>query len=117
MIFNPDGHTGLDKGFFLSQTGNCKPFDDKADGYCRAEGVGTVIVKRLDDALAENDPILAVILDTKTNHSATSDSMTRPHVGAQIDNMNAVLNESGIDPRLISYVEMHGTGTQVCTSP
>lgn len=39
MIFNPDGHTGLDKGFFLSQTGNCKPFDDKADGYCRAEGL------------------------------------------------------------------------------
>ena len=113
MIYNPDGHTGLDKGFFLSSTGNCKTFDDKADGYCRAEGVGTVFIKRLDDALAEKDPILAVILDTKTNHSAMSDSMTRPHVGAQIDNMNAVLNEANIDPKLLSYIEMHGTGTQV----
>ncbi|KAL9609770.1 MAG: hypothetical protein Q9167_005482 [Letrouitia subvulpina] len=113
MIFTPDGHTGLDKGFFLSRTGNCKAFDDNADGYCRAEGVGTVFIKRLEDALADNDPILATILDTKTNHSALSESMTRPHVGAQIDNMQAVLNSACIDPKTLSYVEMHGTGTQV----
>ena len=113
MIFTPDGHAGLDKGFFLSRTGNCKPFDDKADGYCRAEGVGTVFIKRLEDALADNDPILATILDTKTNHSAMSDSMTRPHAGAQIDNMSAVLSTACIDPNELSYIEMHGTGTQV----
>ena len=77
MIFTPDGHAGLDKGFFLSRTGNCKAFDDKADGYCRAEGVGTVFIKRLEDALADNDPILATVLDAKTNHSAMSESMTR----------------------------------------
>ncbi|KAL2132795.1 hypothetical protein VTI74DRAFT_3364 [Chaetomium olivicolor] len=113
MIFTPDGHTGLDKGFFLSRTGNCKPFDDAADGYCRAEGVGTVFIKRLEDALADNDPILATILDAKTNHSAMSDSMTRPHVGAQIENMTAVLNASCVRPNELSYIEMHGTGTQV----
>lgn len=113
MIFTPDGHAGLDKGFFLSRTGNCKPFDDKADGYCRAEGVGTVFIKRLEDALADNDPILATILDTKTNHSAMSDSMTRPHAGAQIDNMSAVLSTAFIHPNELSYIEMHGTGTQV----
>jgi len=113
MIFTPDGHTGLDKGFFLSRTGNCKPFDDNADGYCRAEGVGTVFIKRLEDAIADKDPIFATILDIKTNHSAMSDSMTRPHVGAQMDNMNAVLNNACVDPRSLSYIEMHGTGTQV----
>ena len=113
MIFTPDGHTGLDKGFFLSRTGNCKAFDDNADGYCRAEGVGTVFIKRLEDALADKDPILATILDAKTNHSAMSESMTRPHVGAQIDNMNSVLDNAGVDPKTLSYVEMHGTGTQV----
>ncbi len=113
MIFTPDGHTGLDKGFFLSRTGNCKPFDDAADGYCRAEGVGTVFIKRLEDALADNDPILATILDAKTNHSAMSDSMTRPHVGAQIENMTAVLNSACVRPSELSYIEMHGTGTQV----
>ena len=113
MIFTPDGHAGLDKGFFLSRTGNCKAFDDAADGYCRAEGVGTVFIKRLEDALVDKDPILAVILDTKTNHSAMSESMTRPHVGAQIDNMVSVLNNACVDPNSLSYIEMHGTGTQV----
>jgi noranthrone synthase len=113
MCINPDGHTGLDKGFFLSKTGNCKPFDDKADGYCRAEGVATVIIKRLDDVLLDNDPILGVILGAATNHSALSDSMTRPHQGGQLESMQAVLNSANVDPRELSYVEMHGTGTQV----
>ena len=113
MIFTPDGHAGLDKGFFLSRTGNCKPFDDAADGYCRAEGVGTVFLKRLEDALADGDPIQGVILDAKTNHSAMSESMTRPHTGAQIDNMSAALNTACVDPNSFSYIEMHGTGTQV----
>lgn len=113
MCINPDGHTGLDKGFFLSRTGNCKPFDDKADGYCRAEGVATVIIKRLDNAIADNDPILGVILGANTNHSAMTDSMTRPHLEAQMDNMQAVLNDANVEARELSYVEMHGTGTQV----
>lgn len=113
VIFSPDGHTGLDKGFFLSRTGNCKPFADNADGYCRAEAAGTIFIKRLEDAIADNDPILATILDIKTNHSALSDSITRPHVGAQIENMNAVLGDANIAPQQLSYVEMHGTGTQV----
>lgn len=113
MCINPDGHTGLDKGFFLSRTGNCKPFDDAADGYCRGEAVATVVIKRLEDAIAEKDPILGVILDVKTNHSAMADSMTRPHVDAQVDNMKSVLATANVHPSDVSYVEMHGTGTQV----
>lgn len=113
MCINPEGHTGLDKGFFLSRTGNCKPFDDAADGYCRGKAVATVVIKRLEDAIAENDPVLGVILDVKTNHSAMADSMTRPHVDAQVDNMNSVLSSVNFDPSQVSYVEMHGTGTQV----
>ena len=74
---------------------------------------GTIFIKRLEDALADNDPILGTILDVKTNHSAMSDSMTRPHAGAQIDNMSAVLSASGIHPNELNYIEMHGTGTQV----
>lgn len=68
---------------FLSRTGNCKTFDDGADGYCRGEGIGTIIIKRLDDALADNDPILGLILGAYTNHSAELESITRPHFGAQ----------------------------------
>ncbi len=111
ILTNPDMTAGLDKGHFLSQTGNCKTFDDSADGYCRGEGVGTVILKRLDDALADKDPILGVILGAYTNHSAESESITRPHVGAQRAVFNKILNQSSIDPYSVGYVEMHGTGS------
>ncbi|KAJ4178461.1 fusarubin cluster-polyketide synthase [Fusarium falciforme] len=112
VLTNPDFTSGLDRGHFLSRTGNCKTFDDGADGYCRGEGVATLIIKRLDDALAENDPILGVILGAYTNHSAESESITRPHVGAQRAIFSKILSEAAVDPYTVSYVEMHGTGTQ-----
>ncbi|KAL2145509.1 hypothetical protein VTI28DRAFT_7145 [Corynascus sepedonium] len=112
VLTNPDFTAGLDRGHFLSRTGNCKTFDDEADGYCRGEGIGTVILKRLDDALVDRDPILGVILGAYTNHSAESESITRPHVGAQRAIFNKILNQAAVDPYTVSYVEMHGTGTQ-----
>ncbi|KAF7158913.1 hypothetical protein CNMCM5623_004092 [Aspergillus felis] len=112
ILTNPDFTAGLDRGHFLSRTGNCKTFDDSADGYCRGEGVGTVIIKRLDDAVADHDPILGVILGAYTNHSAESESITRPHAGAQCAVFRRILNQSMVDPYAVSYVEMHGTGTQ-----
>ncbi|ENH68137.1 Aflatoxin biosynthesis polyketide synthase [Fusarium oxysporum f. sp. cubense race 1] len=62
VMTNPDNFAGLDRGHFLSRTGNCKAFDDGADGYCRADGIGTLILKRLPDAIADSDPIFGVIL-------------------------------------------------------
>ena len=112
VLTNPDFTSGLDRGHFLSRTGNCKTFDDSADGYCRGEGIGTVIVKRLEDAVADHDPILGVILSAATNHSAESESITRPHVGAQRAIFSKILNQGAVDPYSIGYVEMHGTGTQ-----
>ncbi|KAJ0104403.1 hypothetical protein J7T55_010867 [Diaporthe amygdali] len=114
VLTNPDFTAGLDRGYFLSRTGNCKTFDDAADGYCRGEGVGTVILKRLDDAVADNDPILGLILGAYTNHSAEADSITRPHSGAQRAMFNKILHSTQdvVDPTSISYIEMHGTGTQ-----
>ena len=109
VLTNPDFTAGLDRGHFLSRTGNCKTFDDGADGYCRGEGIGTVIIKRLDDALADNDPILGVIIGAYTNHSAESESITRPHVGAQRAIFSKILNQGAVDPYTVSYVEMHGT--------
>ncbi|EAA58778.1 conserved hypothetical protein [Aspergillus nidulans FGSC A4] len=110
ILTNPDNHAGLDRGHFLSRTGNCNTFDDGADGYCRADGVGTVVLKRLEDALADNDPILGVINGAYTNHSAEAVSITRPHVGAQAFIFKKLLNEANVDPKNISYIEMHGTG-------
>ena len=112
VLTNPDVTAGLDRGHFLSHTGNCKTFDDEADGYCRGEGVGIVILKRLEDAKADNDPIHGCILAAVTNHSAEAESITRPHVGAQQALFSDVLAKGGIQPKDVSYVEMHGTGTQ-----
>lgn len=112
VLTNPDMTAGLDRGHFLSRTGNCKTFDDTADGYCRGEAVATIILKRYDDAVADKDPIRACILAVATNHSAEAESITRPHVGAQEDLFQSVLAEAGVSPNDISYCEMHGTGTQ-----
>ncbi|KAF2475265.1 polyketide synthetase PksP [Lindgomyces ingoldianus] len=112
VMTNPDNFAGLDKGHFLSRTGNCNTFDDAADGYCRAECVGSVVLKRLEDAQADGDPVFGTILGTATNHSAESVSITRPHSGAQEAIFKRILNSAGVDQSEISYVEMHGTGTQ-----
>ncbi|KAH9242504.1 hypothetical protein K456DRAFT_1820977 [Colletotrichum gloeosporioides 23] len=112
VLTNPDMTAGLDRGHFLSRTGNCKTFDDSADGYCRGEAVVTIILKRLDDAMADRDPIQACIRGIATNHNAEAESITRPHSEAQMELFDHLLAETNISPSDISYVEMHGTGTQ-----
>ncbi|KAM0333327.1 hypothetical protein ACHAQA_001988 [Verticillium albo-atrum] len=109
---NPDIFSGLSRGQFLSKTGPCATFDNGADGYCRADGCASVIVKRLDDAIADKDNVLAVILGTATNHSADAISITHPHGPTQSLLSSAILDEAGVDPLDVDYVEMHGTGTQ-----
>ena len=108
----PDLFAGLSRAQFLSKTGSCKTFDDTADGFCRGDGVATVILKRLEDADADNDPILGVILGTATNHSSEAVSITQPHAPTQESLYRKILRDTGVDARDISYVEMHGTGTQ-----
>jgi iterative type I PKS product template protein len=112
VMTNPDIFSGLSKGQFLSKTGSCKTYDDGADGYCRGDGVVTLILKRLEDAVAEKDPILGVIAGIATNHSAEAVSITHPHVGAQQFLFQKVMDEANVDVRSVGYVEMHGTGTQ-----
>lgn len=114
VLTNPDFTAGLDRGYFLSRTGNCKTFDDGADGYCRGEGVGTIILKRLEEAIVDHDPILGLVLGAYTNHSAEAESITRPHSGAQRAMFTKILNstQDAVDATSVSYIEMHGTGTQ-----
>lgn len=108
----PDLFSGLSRAQFLSKTGPCKTFDDSADGFCRGDGAATVILKRLEDAEADHDLILGVILGTSTNHSSEAVSITQPHAPTQETLYRKILRDSGVDARDVSYVEMHGTGTQ-----
>ena len=113
VLTNSDAFAGLSNGHFLSKTPNaCKTWDAEADGYCRADGIGSVVIKRLEDAEADNDNILGVILGAGTNHSAEAVSITHPHAGAQSYLYRQTLSQAGIDPFDVSFVEMHGTGTQ-----
>ncbi|CAG8216576.1 unnamed protein product [Penicillium olsonii] len=112
ILTNSDGFAGLSRGHFLSKTGGCKTFDATADGYCRADGIGSVVLKRLDDAQRDNDNILGVILSSATNHSADAVSITHPHAPTQADLYRRVMTEAGVSPLDVDMVEMHGTGTQ-----
>lgn len=93
-------------------SGNCNAFDDGASGYCRADAVGSVILKRLEDAEADNDPIFGVIVGSNTNHCGQTESITRPHEGDQSSVFKRVMRYANYNPLDISYIEMHGTGTQ-----
>lgn len=113
VLTNSDAFAGLSHGHFLSKTPNaCKTWDAEADGYCRADAVGSIVMKRLEDAEADNDNILGVILAAATNHSAEAISITHPHAGHQAYLGKLVMNRAAVDPLNVSFVEMHGTGTQ-----
>jgi acyl transferase domain-containing protein len=103
---------GLDRGHFLSPTGQCKVFDASADGYSRGEGCGLFVLKRFSDARAENDHILGIIRGVEVNQSGAARSITQPHVPTQINLFRQLLESSGVAPEDINVVEAHGTGTQ-----
>lgn len=112
ILSGPQMFSGLSRGGFLSPTGGCKTFSDDADGYCRGEGVGVVVLKRLDRAIADGDNIEAVIKSIATNHSANAASITHPHSLTQQRLYQKVLQKALLKPEDVQYIEMHGTGTQ-----
>ncbi|KAH8203888.1 hypothetical protein TruAng_001952 [Truncatella angustata] len=105
-------HLDLSKAGFLSPTGQCKPFDVSADGYCRSDGAGLVVLKRLKHAEASGDQILGVITGTATNQGGMSSSIVVPHAPSLEELYHRVLQQAHMSPRHVSYVEAHGTGTQ-----
>ena len=113
MISSPFDYQNLHAAGFLSPSGQCKPFDADADGYCRGEGVGVIVLKRLEDALDENDNILGVIVGSAANQNHNLSHITVPHSGSQINLYRNVMSAAGVDPKSVSYVEAHGTGTGV----
>ncbi len=113
ILSDPHSFTFLSKAGVLSETGNCKTYRDDADGYCRADFSGALVLKRLEDAVAHNDKILAVIASSARNHSGNATSITTSDANAQERLFKKVLRNARLDPNDVSYIEMHGTGTQV----
>ncbi|MFC8077822.1 type I polyketide synthase [Streptomyces sp. NPDC057307] len=102
------------EGGILSRDGHCRPFDADADGTVPSEGVGVVVLKRLDDAVRDHDRISAVILGSAINNDgADKIGYTAPSVTGQRDVIRLAQRLAGVDPADIGYIEAHGTGTRL----
>ncbi|MEU6411878.1 SDR family NAD(P)-dependent oxidoreductase [Microbispora sp. NPDC046933] len=93
--------------------GVTRTFDASADGTGLGEGSGAVVLKRLDEAVSDGDRIYAVIKGSAVNHDGNTDGITNPDADSQAALMLAAWRDAGIDPRTITYIEAHGTGTRV----
>lgn len=113
VILSPDMFIALSKASMLAADGRCKTFDASADGYARGEGCGVVALKRLSDALADGDSILAILRGTAINQDGPSSGLTAPNGPSQISVIRDALASSGARPEEVSYVETHGTGTSL----
>jgi amino acid adenylation domain-containing protein/non-ribosomal peptide synthase protein (TIGR01720 family) len=110
-MLSPLASIFLSQAGALAPDGRCKAFDASANGYGRGEGCGMVVLKRLSDAIAERDNILAVIRGSAVNHDGRSAGPGVPNGLAQAKVLRAALASSGLAPGDVDYVEAHGTGT------
>ncbi|MFO0949451.1 MAG: type I polyketide synthase, partial [Planctomycetota bacterium] len=97
----------------LAGNRRCKAFDDRADGFVPGEGVGAILLRPLRDAIAKGETIHGVIRGSATNNDGKSNGLTAPDPGAQRDVLLAAWRDATIDPRTLSYIEAHGTGTSL----
>ena len=111
LILSPEMTINACKARMLSPHGRCKTFDEAADGFVRSEGCGVIVLKRLSDAIASNDNILALIRGSAVNHDGQSSGLTVPNRMAQEAVIRQAIKGAGVEPSQVSYVEAHGTGT------
>lgn len=111
LILSPEGHINFSKARMMAQDGHCKTFDAMADGYVRGEGCAVVVLKRLTDALAAGDDVLAVVRGSAVNQDGRSSGLTAPNGPAQEAVIRAALDNGAVSAHDVSYVEAHGTGT------
>ncbi|MDB9526157.1 beta-ketoacyl synthase N-terminal-like domain-containing protein [Oscillatoria sp. CS-180] len=111
IILAPQNSVALSKARMLSPDGRCKTFDAKADGYVRGEGCGVVVLKRLSDAISDQDNILALIQGSALNHNGRSSSLVAHSGPSQQAVMEQALQASGLQPADLDYLEVNGTGS------
>ncbi len=113
LYLHPSTYLGLCAQRMLSLDGQCKSFGKGGNGFVPGEGVGVVLLKRLSDAQRDGDPIYGVIRGTSVNHGGKTNGYTVPNPQAQAELIRDSLDKSGIDARTVSYIEAHGTGTEL----
>lgn len=113
LILTPTIIIALSKAGMLCEDGRCKTFDASANGYVRGEGAGAILLKTLDQAESDNDHIYAVIRGSAVNHGGKSGSLTAPNPVSQAAVLIKAYEDAGVSPHTISYIEAHGTGTNL----
>ncbi len=113
VILAAETNVFLSRAGMLAPDGRCKTFDAAADGYVRSEGCGVVVLKRLGDAVAAGDRVLAVIRGSAMNQDGRSSGLTAPNGPAQEALVRDALARAGIESDDVDYVEAHGTGTSL----
>jgi acyl transferase domain-containing protein/short-subunit dehydrogenase/acyl carrier protein len=113
LILAPDNSVAISRARMLSPDGRCKTFDAAADGFVRGEGCGIVVLKRLDDALAAGDNVLAVVRASGINQDGAGGGFTVPSGPAQQALLARTLARAGLDADAVDYIEAHGTGTSL----
>lgn len=113
LHLHPYGFIVFSKASMLSPNGNCNVFDEAGDGYVRSEGAGIFVLKDYEMAVADGDPILAVVADTAVNTDGKKSGLTIPKPEAQAELLASSYAAAKISPNEISYIETHGTGTAV----
>jgi len=109
----PESFIGMCAAGMLSPEGQCKTFDNSADGFVPGEGAGALVLKRLKDAERDNDNIYGIIIGSGINQDGMTNGITAPSVNSQIELEREIYAKYDIHPESISYVEMHGTGTKL----
>ncbi len=111
VILTPELNISFSKARMMAADGRCKTFDAAADGYVRGEGCALIALRRLRDALADGDRVLALVRGSAANQDGRSGGLTAPNGPAQEAVIRAALRAANADARDVVYVEAHGTGT------
>ncbi|HYM61875.1 MAG TPA: beta-ketoacyl synthase N-terminal-like domain-containing protein [Thermoanaerobaculia bacterium] len=111
LILGPEATITLSQRGLMSPDGRCKAFDASANGYVRSEGCGVLVLKRLADATADGDRILAVIRGSAVNQDGATNGITSPSASAQQTLIRRALSDAGVEAPELSYIEAHGSGT------
>ncbi len=111
LVLAPDVTITFSQARMMSPDGRCRTFDAGANGYVRGDGVGVIILKRLEDALKDGDPVRAIIRGSAVNQDGKSNGITAPNGIAQQQCIREALSDAHVKASDVSYVETHGTGT------
>ncbi len=113
LQLSPEHYVAFTRIGAMSPSGRCRPFDASADGFVQGDGVAMLLLKRLDDALADGDRVYAVIHGVAVNNDGRGDGPMAPVQSGQEDVIRLAWRDAGLDPARASHVETHGTGTAV----